>query len=67
MHVLFGLLPTYWPAKSYWLAAEAAAYWPYVLGGLAYNTLLAYALLRRLTRTAQPDESSYVARSPTWR
>jgi fluoroquinolone transport system permease protein len=51
--LVFGLLPTYWPAKAYWLAAEGATYWPYVVGGLAYNALLAYVLLRRLTRTAE--------------
>lgn len=52
IQLLFGLLPTYWPAKAYWLAAEGATYWPYILGGLAYNTLLAYILLRRLAGTA---------------
>ncbi len=51
--LLFGLLPTYWPAKAYWLAAEGATYWPYILGGIAYNSLLAYVLLRRLARSAQ--------------
>lgn len=53
VHLLFGLLPTYWPAKAYWLAAEGATYWPYVLGGLAYNALLAWLLLRRLGASAQ--------------
>ncbi|MGH3487828.1 MAG: hypothetical protein ACRDP8_07920 [Actinopolymorphaceae bacterium] len=51
--LLFGLLPTYWPAKAYWLAAEGATYWPYILGGISYNALLAYVLLRRLARSAQ--------------
>jgi fluoroquinolone transport system permease protein len=52
LHLLFGLLPTYWPAKAYWLAADGATYWPYVVGGLAYNALLVYILLRRLASTA---------------
>jgi fluoroquinolone transport system permease protein len=55
VHLLFGLLPTYWPAKAYWLAAEGMTYWPYILGGLAYNTLLAYLLLRHLTTAAQRE------------
>jgi fluoroquinolone transport system permease protein len=50
--LLFGLLPTYWPAKAYWLAAAGATYWPYIVGGLAYNAVLAYVLLRRLARSA---------------
>ncbi|GAB3430983.1 hypothetical protein [Flindersiella endophytica] len=50
VQLLFGLLPTYWPAKAYWLAAAGATYWPYILGGLAYNSLLTFVLLRRLTR-----------------
>lgn len=52
IQLLFGLLPTYWPAKAYWLAAEDATYWPYILGGIAYNAFLAYLLLRRLAGTA---------------
>lgn len=48
--ILFGLLPTYWPAKAFWLAAAGSPYWPYIIGGLAYNSLLAYLLLRRLER-----------------
>lgn len=51
--ILFGLLPTYWPAKAFWLAANSAPYWPYIIGGLTYNGLLAYLLLRRLTKTAR--------------
>ena len=46
----FGLLPTYWPAKAFWLASEGAAAWPYILGGIAYNGLLIGLLLRRLGR-----------------
>ncbi|MGH3979005.1 MAG: ABC transporter permease [Pseudonocardiaceae bacterium] len=49
-HLLFGVLPTYWPAKAFWLAAEGANFWPYIAGGLAYNSLLAVLLLHRLHR-----------------
>ncbi|HEX6681850.1 MAG TPA: hypothetical protein VF062_03605 [Candidatus Limnocylindrales bacterium] len=51
--LLFGLLPTYWPAKAFWLAADSTPYWPYIIGGLTYNGLLAYLMLRRLTKTAR--------------
>ncbi|MQA97312.1 MAG: ABC transporter permease [Streptosporangiales bacterium] len=42
----FGVLPPYWPAKALWSAWEGGTIWPYVLGGLAYNTLLIAVLLR---------------------
>lgn len=51
--LLFGLAPTYWPAKAFWLAAEHQNFWPYVAGGVVYNVLLATLLLRRLTRTTR--------------
>lgn len=45
--VLLGILPTYWPAKAFWIAAEGGNYWPYILAGLAYNLALLALLLRR--------------------
>jgi fluoroquinolone transport system permease protein len=44
----FGLLPTYWPAKLYWMArvGEPGA-WTILLVGLAYQGLLLSAVLRR--------------------
>ncbi|RNL87580.1 ABC transporter permease [Halostreptopolyspora alba] len=42
----FGVLPAYWPAKIYWVAAEGGTYWPYLLIGLLYNG----ALISMLTR-----------------
>jgi fluoroquinolone transport system permease protein len=44
---LFGILPTYWPAKALWVAGEGGNFWPYVLAGAAYNLLLIALLLRR--------------------
>ena len=44
---LFGILPTYWPAKALWVAGEDGKFWPYVLAGAAYNLLLTVLLLRR--------------------
>lgn len=45
--LLFGLLPTYWPAKAFWVAGEGGNYGPYVLAGLVYALLLISLLLRR--------------------
>ncbi len=45
--LLFGLLPTYWPAKAFWVAGEGGNFWPYVFLGLAYELLLIALLLRR--------------------
>ena len=48
--LLLGLLPTYWPAKAFWVAGEGDNFWPYVLVGLAYNLLLLALLLRRFEK-----------------
>ncbi len=44
--LLFGILPTYWPAKAFWVAAEGGNYWSYVFVGLTYNLALVVLLLR---------------------
>jgi fluoroquinolone transport system permease protein len=38
--ILFGLLPTYWPAKAFWVASEGEAFWPYTLAGAVYILVL---------------------------
>ena len=45
--LLAGILPTYWPAKAFWVASAGGGYGPYLLVGLAYNLLLLTLLLRR--------------------
>ncbi len=45
--LLFGIFPTYWPAKAVWLAAAGGNCWPYLLAGTGYNVTLALLLLRR--------------------
>lgn len=45
--LLLGILPTYWPAKAFWVASEGGNYWPYFFLGLAYNLTLVSLLLRR--------------------
>jgi fluoroquinolone transport system permease protein len=45
--LVFGVLPTYWPAQAFWVAAEGGTYWPYILVGLAYNLALTGLLLKR--------------------
>lgn len=49
----FWLLPPYWPAKAYWLLAEGAAWWPYVLGGALYHVPLIWLLYRGFRRTVR--------------
>ncbi|MCK2238437.1 MULTISPECIES: ABC transporter permease [unclassified Crossiella] len=46
----FGLLPSYWPARALWAAMDGGVFWPYLLGGLVYNSLLAVVLLRWTAR-----------------
>ncbi|TCP49956.1 fluoroquinolone transport system permease protein [Tamaricihabitans halophyticus] len=48
--LFFGVIPTYWPAKAYWLVAEGGPWWWYVIAGLAYNGVLAIPLYRRFRR-----------------
>ena len=47
-HLAFGFIPTYWPAKMYWVldAGEAGA-WFYFLGGVVFQGMLLLLLLRR--------------------
>ena len=45
--LLLGILPTYWPAKAFWVAGSDENFWPYFLIGLAYNLALVALLLRR--------------------
>jgi fluoroquinolone transport system permease protein len=45
---LFGIVPTYWPSKMFWVVYDGGSWWPYLLIGLAYNALLAWPLYRRV-------------------
>ncbi len=45
--LLVGILPTYWPAKAFWVASEGGNFWPYILVGAIYSLLLVALLLRR--------------------
>lgn len=46
-NVAFGVLPPYWVAKTFWVASDHGPWWPYLLGGLVYNTVIAWPLFRR--------------------
>lgn len=51
LQLLFGLLPTYWPLKAYWLLEEGGpGFWPYLLIGLAYQVALLVFLLRQFSK-----------------
>lgn len=45
--LLLGVLPTYWPAKAFWVASAGASYCPYLIVGLACNLTLTILLLYR--------------------
>lgn len=46
-NLAFGVLPPYWAAKAFWVAGDHGTWWPYLLGGVAYNLAIAWPLLRR--------------------
>jgi fluoroquinolone transport system permease protein len=48
--LLFGVVPSYWPAKALWQAMNGGAMWPYLLAGAVYTLALCVPLLRRLAR-----------------
>ncbi len=48
--LLLGILPTFWPAKAFWVASEGGSFWPYLLAGSSYNLALVALLLRRFRK-----------------
>jgi fluoroquinolone transport system permease protein len=46
-NLAFGVLPPYWAAKAFWVASDHGTWWPYLLGGVAYNLAVAWPLFRR--------------------
>ncbi|MCP2165715.1 ABC transporter permease [Goodfellowiella coeruleoviolacea] len=46
----FGLIPTFWPAKAFWLVCAGGTWWPVALVGVLHNLALAYPLYRRFAR-----------------
>lgn len=46
--LLFGLLPTYWPAKAFWEVWDGGNPWPYLLAGSVYAVALTWWFVRRL-------------------
>lgn len=49
--LLFGMIPTYWGLKLYWLFDEGVtAVWPYVIAGLLLQGVVLYGLLYRFNR-----------------
>lgn len=45
--VLFGILPSYWPARAFWTAWEGGVFWPFLLAGVVYMAALLGWFLRR--------------------
>ncbi|GAB2505177.1 ABC transporter permease [Nocardiopsis aegyptia] len=48
--LLFGVLPSYWPAKIFWVVAGGGTLWPWLLAGLAVNGLALALLMRAFSR-----------------
>lgn len=48
--ILLGILPSYWPAKAFWLAAEGGSIWLHIIIGLIYNLVLCYFLYQRFQK-----------------
>lgn len=47
----FGVIPTYWPIKVYWLLdSVAGSVWPYVVIGLLYQGALIFFLMNRFLK-----------------
>jgi fluoroquinolone transport system permease protein len=46
-NLAFGVLPPYWAAKAFWVASDHGTWWPYLVGGVAYNLAVAWPLFRR--------------------
>jgi fluoroquinolone transport system permease protein len=46
-NLAFGVLPSYWAAKAFWVANDGGTWWPYALAGVLYNLAVAYPLFRR--------------------
>ena len=43
----FGVLPPYWAAEAFWVASDHGTWWPYLVGGVAYNAAVVLPLFRR--------------------
>ena len=46
-NLAFAVLPPYWAAKAFGVASEHGSWFPYLLGGVAYNLAIAWLLFRR--------------------
>jgi fluoroquinolone transport system permease protein len=42
-----GIIPTFWPLKAFWLAADGASYGVVLIIGVVINTLAIWAIMRR--------------------
>jgi fluoroquinolone transport system permease protein len=47
---LLAIIPTYWPMKIFWVAAEGGNYWGYLIIGLVLHLVLLGVFLKRFDR-----------------
>jgi fluoroquinolone transport system permease protein len=38
----FGVLPSCWAAKTFWVASDHGTWWPFLLGGVVHNVAIAW-------------------------
>ena len=49
--LIFGVIPTYWPMKVYWLlTAGESGVWPYVLVSLIYQSAVTWVFVKRFNK-----------------
>lgn len=44
---LLAIIPTYWPMKTFWVAADGGTFWGYFVVGLVYHVILLAVFLKR--------------------
>lgn len=47
---LLGIIPTYWPAKAFWVLQSGGNIWPWLAAGAIVHLLVLWPLLRRFNR-----------------
>jgi fluoroquinolone transport system permease protein len=52
---LMGIMPTFWPVKTFWIMQSGASYWPYFLIGLTYHAVVLWFMIRRFFVVAYRD------------
>ena len=52
-HYLVAIIPTYWPAKAFWVASEGGEYAGYLIVGAIFHIVIILALLKRFRKITE--------------